>query len=60
MSRFHKPGKEKRSLVVLPPNSYGAWLDAKTDDEARAVFTLFNEAEFDTGPIEPAATQSLF
>jgi len=60
MSRFHKPGKEKRSIVVLPPNSYGAWLDARTDDEARAVFALFDEAEFDTGPVDPDATQSLF
>ena len=29
MNRFHKPGKEKRSVVVLPPDSYDAWLDAK-------------------------------
>ena len=60
MSRFHKPGKEKRSIVVLPPNSYSAWLDVKTDDEARAVFALFDETEFDTSPVEPATTQSLF
>lgn len=60
MSRFHKPGKEKRSVVVLPPRSYDVWLDAKTDDEARAVFQMFDENQFDTGPVEPAAVQSLF
>lgn len=28
MKRFHKPGDEKRSLVLLAPQAYDAWLDA--------------------------------
>ncbi|HEY8026383.1 MAG TPA: SOS response-associated peptidase family protein [Burkholderiaceae bacterium] len=34
MRRFHKPGEEKRSVVVLPQNSYAAWLHADTRDAA--------------------------
>ncbi|MGH8647125.1 MAG: SOS response-associated peptidase family protein [Gammaproteobacteria bacterium] len=52
MSRFHKSGKEKRSVVVLPPDSYDAWLDAKSDAEARSLFQLFDESQFDAGPVE--------
>lgn len=28
MNQFHKPGEEKRMVVVLPEDSYGAWLKA--------------------------------
>jgi putative SOS response-associated peptidase YedK len=28
MRRFHRPGDEKRMVVVLRPQDYGAWLDA--------------------------------
>jgi putative SOS response-associated peptidase YedK len=28
MNRFHKPGEEKRSVVILEPQDYAAWLDA--------------------------------
>jgi putative SOS response-associated peptidase YedK len=28
MRRFHRPGEEKRSLVVVDASQYGAWLDA--------------------------------
>ncbi|MGH8760034.1 MAG: SOS response-associated peptidase, partial [Burkholderiales bacterium] len=52
MKRFHRPGKEKRSVVVLPKDSYDAWLDARTDGEARALFQLFDESQFDAGPVE--------
>jgi len=27
MNRFHKPGDEKRSLVIIPENDYDSWLD---------------------------------
>ncbi|OOG58033.1 SOS response-associated peptidase family protein [Polaromonas sp. C04] len=54
MNRFHKLGKEKRSIVVLTPSAYDTWLDAKTDEQARSVFQLFDEGQFDAGPV-PAA-----
>ena len=31
MNRFHKPGDEKRTPVVLAPDQFGAWLDAMPD-----------------------------
>lgn len=31
MKRFHKPGKEKRSVVILPEAQYGEWLSAPAD-----------------------------
>ena len=32
MKRFHRPGDEKRMVVILDPNDYDAWLTASTDD----------------------------
>lgn len=31
MRHFHKPGDEKRMVVILPEDSYDAWLQAKPD-----------------------------
>ena len=31
MNRFHKPGDEKRTPVVLAPDQFGLWLDASPD-----------------------------
>ncbi len=28
MGRFHRPGDEKRSVVVLPPEQFQIWLNA--------------------------------
>lgn len=35
MGRMHKPGDEKRSLVIIPPNQYEGWLNCKSPEEAR-------------------------
>lgn len=32
MCQFHKPADEKRMVVILPPDSYDAWLQAKPQD----------------------------
>jgi putative SOS response-associated peptidase YedK len=40
MSRFHAPGDEKRSVVLLTPEQITPWLDA-SHDEARAMLRLF-------------------
>ena len=34
MRRFHKPGEEKRSVVLLKPQEYAAWLDAGVNEAA--------------------------
>jgi len=36
MRRFHKPGDEKRSLVVLPPGDLDSWLACKDPEMARS------------------------
>jgi putative SOS response-associated peptidase YedK len=32
MRRFHKPGEEKRMVVILDPQDYDAWLACSTDE----------------------------
>jgi putative SOS response-associated peptidase YedK len=41
MNRFHKPGDEKRSVVILPPSEYEGWLASDSMDEARSFLSLF-------------------
>lgn len=37
MQRFHKPGDEKRSVVILPDDEWGDWLRAKSVETARGL-----------------------
>jgi len=32
LRHYHRPGKEKRMIVVLPGGAYDAWLDARLED----------------------------
>ncbi|WP_321815186.1 MULTISPECIES: SOS response-associated peptidase [unclassified Paraburkholderia] len=41
MRRFHKPGDEKRSVVVLHQNDYENWLGSRSMDEARTFLNLY-------------------
>ncbi|MEX3932529.1 SOS response-associated peptidase family protein [Paraburkholderia phymatum] len=41
MNRFHKPGDEKRSVVIVPPTEYGDWLYCRSTDEARSFLNLY-------------------
>lgn len=41
MKHFHKPGDEKRSVVVLDAEDHEAWLHARTEPEARSLLQLF-------------------
>lgn len=47
MRRFHKPGEEKRSVAVLPPNHYRDWLYAD-EREARALLQPMEAEQFVT------------
>jgi putative SOS response-associated peptidase YedK len=40
MSRFHKPGDEKRSVVVLPSTQYDEWISCGKPELARTFFRL--------------------
>lgn len=46
MRRFHGPDDEKRSVVVIAPDDYEAWLRADAEAEARALLRLFPAGEF--------------
>ncbi|WP_321815804.1 MULTISPECIES: SOS response-associated peptidase [unclassified Paraburkholderia] len=41
MSRFHKPGDEKRSVVILAQSVREDWLGSRSMDEARSFLTPF-------------------
>lgn len=41
MRRFHKPGDEKRSLVIVPTDSYDDWLNCRDPELARSFLTLY-------------------
>lgn len=41
MRRMHKPGDEKRSLVIVPERDYDAWLRCKDPELARSFLTLY-------------------
>lgn len=36
MKRMHKPGDEKRSLVIVPPDLYWHWLNSTSPEQARS------------------------
>lgn len=42
MKRFHKPGEDMRSVVVLEPEDYEPWLQARTEVEARSSLQPFD------------------
>jgi putative SOS response-associated peptidase YedK len=41
MRRFHKPGDEKRSVVIVPEAEWDNWLGCRDPEIARAYMTLF-------------------
>ncbi len=63
MQRFHKPGDEKRSVVILPEDAWGDWLRARSEEAARG---LLRPTEADLLRVQPdpphvsRATDTLF
>lgn len=41
MKRMHKPGEEKRSLVIVPREEWDEWLDCKDPEYARTFLRLY-------------------
>ncbi len=41
MSRMHAPGKEKRSIVILPRAQWDDWLTCRDSEVARSFFKLY-------------------
>jgi len=61
MRRFHKPGDEKRSVVILDPDECAAWLQARSEADARSFLRPFDPALMravaDPVPPRPRATR---
>ena len=41
MARFHRPGSEKRSLVIVPREEYAAWLECRDPEVARTFLRAY-------------------
>ncbi|SMC19781.1 Putative SOS response-associated peptidase YedK [Andreprevotia lacus DSM 23236] len=60
MRRMHKPGDEKRSLVIVARADYDGWLNAATPEEARSLLRLPPDGALSARAAEPARNASLF
>jgi putative SOS response-associated peptidase YedK len=56
MGRFHRPGDERRSLVVVEPSNWISWLNATTQ-EATNLLLPMNQSEFTATPANQAAPE---
>jgi putative SOS response-associated peptidase YedK len=57
MGRFHRPGDERRSLVVVPPHAWHRWLNAITGT-ARDLLTEMPTSEFVAEPVGGETTDA--
>lgn len=60
MRQFHKPGDEKRMVVILPESDYGAWLQAPAASSSRFIRAYPAEGLRVVAPCGPNAIPSLF
>ncbi|NDI86819.1 SOS response-associated peptidase [Undibacterium crateris] len=62
MKRFHPPGEEKRSLVILPAENIDAWLHCRDLEQARNMLQLYPADKMWGQPVDtkPPAQASLF
>lgn len=58
MSRMHKPGDEKRSVVILRPDGWDEWLTTSNVDAARAMLQLFPADEMAAEPAPKASDRN--
>lgn len=50
MKRMHRPGDEKRSLVIVPADDYDDWLACRDPETARSFLRLFPAALMEARP----------
>ena len=60
MKRFHRPGDEKRSVVIVRPSDYDGWLGSRSMDEARSYLNLYpaDEMQAVEYPAPPRKTKT--
>lgn len=50
MRKFHKPGDEKRSVVIVPDDEWDAWLSATAEPQMRSFLIPFPVDEMHAAP----------
>lgn len=58
MPRMHKPGDEKRSVVILRPDDWEEWLTTSNVEAARAMLQLFPADEMAAEPAPKASDRN--
>ena len=58
MQRFHRPGEEKRMIVILDPADYGAWLACPITETPRFFKQWMGPLEAFAAPLPPRVPQS--
>jgi putative SOS response-associated peptidase YedK len=59
MRRMHKPGDEKRSLVILPSDHVGDWLACTDTETARSFLRHFPATQMRDWPAAPAPRKAV-
>lgn len=61
MKRFHKPGDEKRGVVVVPRDNWADWLACTDPEEARSFLRLLPAGALvaEPAPLPPKAPKSI-
>lgn len=57
MNHFHKPGEEKRSLVIVPATDWDDWLSSRNPEIARSFLRPFPAEAMTAAPV-PEKTRS--
>lgn len=50
MKRMHKPGDEKRSVIIVPSGEWDAWLNCSEPELARSFFRLYPAEQMAAAP----------
>ncbi|MCO4855619.1 SOS response-associated peptidase [Herbaspirillum sp. WGmk3] len=58
MNRFHKPGEEKRNLVIIPPADYADWLNVGDTENARRMLVNYPASAMKAWPAPKSEARS--
>lgn len=56
MQRFHRPGEEKRMVVILDPKDYGEWLACPVSEASKFFKQWLGQLEIFANPLPPSAS----
>lgn len=56
MRRMHRPGDEKRSVVILRPEDWEEWLTTSNVEAARAMLQLYPADDMNVEPVSDAVS----